>query len=154
MTRCLDPDFPYPEYHTSLDTPDLMDEQLLQEFYQVLQRVVAALEHNHSLYRNFTGLICLSNPKYDLYFERHDPAVTKDLNHDSDKWGHLLNHLFRCFDGSRSILEIAEEHDLPFEPLYQYLRKFQDKGLITMEFAPVRRLPVVSKFPAGHHGYD
>jgi aminopeptidase-like protein len=142
VSRCEDQFAPYREYHSSLDTADLMDPGQLAEFYRVFQKTVEILEHNATLRRHFDGLVCLSNPQYDLYLERPDPAVTKDLAADAEKWGHLLDCLFRYFDGSVTILDIAEKHDLPFDRLYRYLARFRDKGLVRFDFAPVSRRPV------------
>jgi aminopeptidase-like protein len=142
VSRAQDYVAPYPEYHTSLDTPELMDEARLDEFYGVFQRVVEILEADARLYRQFTGLICLSNPEYDLYLERPDPAVVKDLDADAEQWGHLLDHLFRYLDGSMSILDIAEKHELPFDRLHRYLTRFRDKGLIRFEPALIERRPI------------
>lgn len=140
VTRCDDPDRPYREYHTSLDTADALDAAKVEEFHQVLRRVVDALEHNAVVHRRFDGLICLSNPKYDLYFERFDPAVAKELPVDADAWGHLLNSLLRYMDGSMTILDIAERHGLPFDRLRRYLERYQEKGLIDLEFSPIARV--------------
>jgi aminopeptidase-like protein len=149
VSRCLDLKAPYREYHTSLDTPEIMDEARLAEFYEVLQGVIETLEENSTLHRKFDGLICLSNPEYDLYLERPDPAIQKNLADDSEKWGHLLDCLFRYFDGKTTLLDIAERHDLPFDRLHRYLSRFVEKGLVDMEFAPVGRHPVSSwKGPA------
>ena len=142
VSRCRHILDPYPEYHTSLDGPDLMDDDMLDEFYDVFVRAIGVLERNSRVYRKFNGLICLSNPQYDLYLERPDPAVQKDLTEDSEKWGHLLDCLFRYFDGSMTVLDIAERHDLPFEPLYHYIRKFEENGLVRLEFSPIERLPI------------
>lgn len=142
VTRSHDLFAPYREYHTSLDTPELMDETLLDEFYTVLKKVIEVLEYNARVYRKFDGLICLSNPAYNLYMERPDPAVKKDLEEDSEKWGILLDSLLRYFDGSLTILDIAEKHDLPFDRLYSYLLRFQEKNLIRLEFAPIERVPI------------
>ena len=87
----------------------------------------------------FGALICLSNPEYDLYLERFDPTVEKDLDAMAERWGYLLDCLFRYFDGTTTILDIAEKHDLPFDQLHKYLLKFQAKGLISLEFAPINR---------------
>ena len=38
----------------------------VEEFFGVLQETVRILESDARLYRNFDGLICLSNPIYDL----------------------------------------------------------------------------------------
>lgn len=132
---------PYREYHTSLDNPDLMDERQLDEFLTVLKKTVETIESNARVYRRFDGLICLSNPQHDLYMERKDPAIEKNLPADSEKWGYLLDCLLRYFDGSMTVLDIAEKHDLPFERVLRYLRRFEEKGLVRLEFAPITRTP-------------
>jgi aminopeptidase-like protein len=147
VSRARDYIAPYPEYHTSLDGPDLMDEERLHEFYGVFQRVVDICERNARPVRQFTGLICLSNPEYDLYFERPDPSVVKDLDAEAEKWGHLLDCLLRYFDGSMTILDIAERHDLPFDALRRYLERFHDRGLIRLEPASMER-PAISPLGA------
>jgi aminopeptidase-like protein len=130
---------PYREYHTSLDTPDLMEPAQLEEMLLVLQKVVDSLEHDVRAQRTFDGLICLSNPDYDLYMERKDPSVEKALPDDAEKWGYLLDCLLRYFDGSMTALEIAERHDLPFDRVRRYLERFAEKGLVTLESAPIDR---------------
>lgn len=143
VTRCEDQFAPYPEYHSSLDTPELMISEQLDEMLEVLKKVVEIVENNSVLRRRFNGLVCLSNPDYDLYMERPDPSVIKDLDEDAEKWGHLLDCLFRYMDGDTTILEIAERHALPFDRLFRYLQRFQDKDLVELEFAEcARRLPV------------
>ncbi len=81
---------------------------------ETLKNVIGILEENAVIERRFDGLICLSNPDYALYMERPDPAVVKDLDADAEKWGHLLDCLFRYMDGNMTLLDIAERHDLPF----------------------------------------
>jgi len=142
LTRCEDQWAPYPEYHSSLDTPDLMQPAQLEEMLGCLKKVVEVLEDNAVLFRRFDGLICLSNPDYDLYMERPDPTVVKDLDADSEKWGHLLDYLFRYLEGDMTILDIANRHDLPFDRLSRYLRHFEEKGLVELKRAEIeRRLP-------------
>lgn len=142
VSRCEDLLYPFGEYHTSLDNADLMDPQQLGEFFDVFRRTVEILERNARVYRHFKGIICLSNPEYGLYMERPDPAVQKELSDDSEKWGYLLDNLLRYFDGSKTILDISERHDLPFESVHRYLRRFEEKGLVELEFAPIERAPV------------
>jgi aminopeptidase-like protein len=141
LTRCEEQFAPYREYHSSLDTADLMDPERLQEVLDTLKRVVFVLENNAFVERRFDGLICLSNPRYDLYMERPDPTVVKDLDADAEKWGHLLDCLFRYMDGSMTVLDIAEKHDLPFERLYRYLKRFEEKGLVVLRRAEIERAP-------------
>lgn len=142
MTRCIDQFAPFPEYHTDLDTPDSLDWEQVDEFFTTLQSVIFVLENNCTMHRKFSGLICLSNPKYDLYMERPDPAVHKDLPADSEKWGHLLDSLLRYFDGKMTILDIAEKHDLPFKRLFHYLKKYEEKGLVALKPDIIQRVPV------------
>ena len=118
-----------------------MDPAQLEETLLVLQKAVEALEGDAVIHRRFDGLICLSNPEYDLYLERPDPAVIKNLAADAEKWGHLLDYLFRYFDGRTTILEIAERHDLPFDRLRRYIERFEAKGLIRLERTEIVREP-------------
>jgi len=145
ISRCLDIMAPFPEYHSSRDTADLMDNDSLREFLDVLQATVRILERNATAQRLFDGLICLSNPKYALYQERADPAVAKNLAADSEKWGHLLDCLLRYFDGSVTLLDIADRHDLPFDAVYDYIARFEQKELVNLTFAPMSRRPVVRR---------
>ncbi|WP_096701972.1 DUF4910 domain-containing protein [Magnetospirillum sp. 15-1] len=142
LTRCEDQFAPYAEYHSSQDTPELMQPAQLDEMLDCLKRVVDVLEDNAVVTRRFDGLICLSNPDYDLYMERPDPTVVKDLDADAEQWGHLLDCLFRYMDGDHTILDIAAMHNLPFDRLSRYLRRFEEKGLVELRRAEIpRRLP-------------
>lgn len=140
FTRCENQFEPFKEYHSSLDNPDLIDLDKCDEVLEALKRVIYILENNCVIQRKFEGLICLSNPEYDLYFERIDPTVEKDLDEVTEKWGHLLDSLFRYMDGNMSILDIANKHDLPFDQLHTYLRKFEAKGLVELKFTPMERV--------------
>ncbi len=134
LTRCEDQFAPFPEYHSNLDNADLMDLGQMEEMLDVLKKVVEALECNSVVRRRFDGLICLSNPIYDLYQERPDPSVRKALDDDAENWGHLLDCLFRYMDGQHTILDIAERHNLPFDRLHEYLKRFESKRLVDLEF--------------------
>jgi aminopeptidase-like protein len=140
----------FPGYHTNLDTPDSLEPVMLSEFFGVMQKAVQALEDDAVLFRTFDGLISLANPRYDLYLERPDPAMVKDLEGDSEKWGRLLDFLFRYMDGSISILEIAARHDLPFDRLFGYLKRFEEKGLVRMRPRMIQRRAQSKRFAATH----
>ncbi len=139
VTRCEGQWRPFREYHSSLDAPELMDSVQISEMLLVLQKVVQILEDNVAIQRRFDGLICLSNPKYDLYMDRPDPATAKDLEADAEKWGHLLDCLFRYMDGNMTVLDIAQRHDLPFDRLRRYLGRLEEKGLVTLDRAEISR---------------
>lgn len=142
VARCREAPPWFPEYHSDLDAPALVDLDALGEFVDVFRTAVEIAEGDAIPHRRFDGIVCLSNPQYDLYFERPDPAVEKNLAPDSEKWGYLLDCLLRYLDGDTTVLEIAERHDLPFGPLLAYLRRFEAKGLVELEHAPIERLPV------------
>jgi aminopeptidase-like protein len=147
ITRCEDQFAPFREYHSSLDTPDLMDERQLDEMLLVMEKIVDALERDVVMHRQFDGLICLSNPAYDLYMERPDPTVVKNLAAQSEDWGHLLDCLLRYFDGGISVLDIAERHNLPFDELRKYIGRFEQKGLVKTERAEIERKPARFRAP-------
>ena len=111
----------------------------LNEMYNILQQVILTLENNAVMHRKFNGLICLSNPEFDLYKERPDPTVVKNITEESEKWGHLLDCLFRYFDGETTILDIATKHDLPFEDLRRYIARFEEKNLISLSFHEISK---------------
>jgi aminopeptidase-like protein len=129
----------YPTYHSSEDTAASMDLEYLDEIFTLMQHVIFILEHNAVIRRHFNGLICLSNPENNLYIERPDPAVVKDINLETERWGVLQDSLLRYFDGEHTILDIAEKHGVRFEDLFAYLRRFEEKGWITLEFQPITR---------------
>lgn len=142
VSRSEDVQAPFPEYHTSRDTPDLLEEGQLDEFLAVLEGVLSVVETNAVAHRRFDGLPALSSPQYGLYRERPDPAVEKHLPEDSEKWGYLADSLLRYFDGETTVLDIAERHDLPYDDVYEYVRRFEEKGLVRLEHTPIERLPI------------
>ena len=66
--------------------------------------------------------------------------VVKDLDAEAEKWGHLLDCLFRYMDGDLTVLDIAEKHDLPFDRLLHYLKRFEEAGLVSLEHAEIARV--------------
>lgn len=139
FTRCEEQFKPFKEYHSSLDTPELMNPERVEEMLGVLQDVIYVLENNAYIDRKFDGLICLSNPDYNLYKERPDPTVSKNLANDAEAWGCLQDSLFRYFDGNTTILDIAEKHNISFLELHEYIKKFEDKGLVSLRSRSLKR---------------
>jgi aminopeptidase-like protein len=123
---------PFREYHSNFDSPDIMRPEMLMEFINVFWDIVGILEGNSTIKRHFEGLVCLSNPAYDLYMERPDPTIKKNLPIDAAEWGYLQDCLPRYFDAKTSVLEIAERHGIPFSRLHAYLKRMELKGLISL----------------------
>lgn len=133
VSRCNETFSPFREYHTSEDTIENVDWGNVYQFSSIIRHTIGILDQDRVMRRKFDGLICLSNPEYNLYWERPDPAIQKHLSRDSEKWGTLLDSLPRYFDGSISVLGIAERHGLQFNNLLEYLKRFERKNLITFE---------------------
>lgn len=130
LSRCKSSDYYYPQYHLSSDNIRIMCEKRLNEAVESVLGILNILEKNCKVMRKFTGLIALSNPKYDLYFNYHDPSSKEKVSKVKLKWNHLMNCVTRYFDGRSTILEIAEKFELPFSDVYDYLFKFKEKGLV------------------------
>jgi aminopeptidase-like protein len=125
--------FPYEEYHSDRDTDAIIDEARLDEALEVVMGIVEVLETNCVMHRKFDGLIALSNPRYDLYIDSFDPSIRVDVSERQREWSQLMDCLPRYFDGQTSILDIAERHDLPYDEILAYLRRFEEKDLIEMD---------------------
>ena len=137
---------PFPEYHTNFDNADLMDAEQLEEFLDVFKKVVELLEANVTMYRQFDGLVALSNPKNDIYLERFDPTKAAGSKASySNSWGILQDSIPRYFDGRMSVLDIAEKHDIDFFDIRRYVQQFIDKGLVDARLEEIER-PRVSHF--------
>ena len=130
--------WPYPQYHTSHDNLDIMVESRLDETVTALKNMVLALENDATMQRRFKGLVALSNPKYDLYWERPDPVVDKALSEADLRFGRMQDYLPRYFDGQHRILDVAQQFGVPFLALHKYLKAFEEKRLIDLN--PVQSL--------------
>ncbi len=135
----------YPEYHTSLDTPDRLDPADLAGFLDVLKSFVMTLERDAVFDRTFDGFPSLSSPRYRLYRERFDPAVDKRLDDDAEAWGRMADVLYRLFDGQTSALAIAERFELPFAAVRDYLAQFEEKGLVVARPVVIPRAPISTR---------
>ncbi len=123
---------PYPEYHSSLDTENIIFEERLEEAVETVLGILNIIETNTTMKRHFKGLVALSNPKYDLYISNFDPSLRPTIPEDQKKWHHLMNCLIRYFDEKMTIFDIAEKHQIEYARLYLYIKKYEEKGLITL----------------------
>ena len=69
--------FPFREYHTDGDTPEIISEKKLQEVLKLLQNIVNNFEQQTRYKCNFNGVISLSNKKFDLYKRAEAPGIDK-----------------------------------------------------------------------------
>jgi aminopeptidase-like protein len=132
LSRC-----PFPEYHTSRDNPGLMSEEHLEEAVRVVVDALMALDRNVTANAHTVGLVCLSNPKYDLYQAYFDPSIPdrRTISAKAARFNKLMNWLPRYFDGRTTALEIAERFELPFSAVRDYLSAWEAKGLVELRSA-------------------
>jgi len=122
--------WPFPQYHSNLDTPDLLDDELLNDTAKTTFEICMTLELNISYKRNFSGLICLS--RYSLY----KPPPPQDVNgvdyykSESGRWSRLMNALPSHLSDSVNLLELAELYELPIADIYRYLEDWKEQGLV------------------------
>jgi len=139
----------FPEYHTSRDSPDLMRQDFLDESVKIIVETLFIIETDSVMKRKFHGLVALSHPRYDLYKPFWDPSEPdrKAIGEVSKRWNYLMDCLPRYFDENIRILEIAEKHQLPYRSVYDYVKQFEAKDLVSMRFAEITNPPVRDLFP-------
>ena len=127
--------YPYAEYHSSDDTDAIISEDRLVEAADAVTRILEIIESDCTMHRRFDGLVALGNPRYDLYIATFDPSLGVSVSAQQRDWNYLMDCLPRYFDGETTVLDVAERHGLPFHDVLAYVRRFEEKRLITLEAA-------------------
>jgi aminopeptidase-like protein len=115
---------PYPEYHSSLDTPQIVSAERLEASCQLALELVDAWEHNQYPVNNFKGEVFASG--YGIWIDyRVNPA------------GHrrLFEIMERC-DGEHSVADIAAELGLSFQSAWEVVSLLVEKSLVWLSRAP------------------
>ncbi|WP_186647668.1 DUF4910 domain-containing protein [Fluviispira vulneris] len=111
----------YPEYHTSLDNlNNVVTPEGLAGSYNTLKNAIEAIENNYKPKVSILGEPQLG--KRGLY-----PTLSIKNNSDSIK---TLMNLITYSDGTKSLVEIAEECDVPIWELYPIINKLLDHNLL------------------------
>lgn len=111
-------EWPYPEYHSSDDTPDIIVPENLVETKKIIMQILEILNSNYVPKRNFMGPVCLS--RYGLWV---DWKKNRKLNL-------AFSDVMWLLEGNKSILEISEEMEIPFSDLYAWLDHLHKHGLV------------------------
>ncbi|MBI1952811.1 MAG: DUF4910 domain-containing protein [Candidatus Omnitrophica bacterium] len=128
LSRVFHPDtgkWPYPEYHSSLDTPDIISWEKLEESVEMVLAMIDRLERDRYPVNLFKGEVFCT--RYNLFV---------DFYEDPEAHRALFDTLFRI-DGSSSIQEIAQACGLPFKQVARILDKLEEKGLVRFSDTPV-----------------
>ncbi|MEW6400422.1 MAG: DUF4910 domain-containing protein [Chloroflexota bacterium] len=118
--------FPYPEYHTSDDNLDVVQEDLMVEVAEGAEEIIRIYASNYIPRRTFRGPVFLSS--HGLWVDwREDWALNR-----------AIEKIMICLEGKHSIFDIAEEVGLDYWVVREYVEKFRAKGF-------VRALPMPSE---------
>jgi aminopeptidase-like protein len=115
--------WPYDEYHTSDDNPEIIHEAMLVEAADVIEEIIRIYASNYVPKRTFRGPVFLSG--HGLWV---DWRVNKKLNR-------ALEKIMLRFEGKHSVFEIANELDLDYWETREYVERFRREGLV--EGAPI-----------------
>jgi aminopeptidase-like protein len=123
--------FPYPEYHSSRDSLEIIHESRLHEAVEAVLCAIDRLEAWPLVIKKFTGNICLSNPRYDLYVDYGQVALGDRLS-DQQRRMRTLMDLVPALDRPVSVQAVADHVGLPEKETLEYLRRWAAKGLIDL----------------------
>ncbi len=115
---------PYPEYHSSLDTPEIVTQPRLEASREVVLGLIQAWERNQYVVNNFKGEIFCSG--YGIWIDyRTNPE------------GHrrLFEIMERC-DGSRTVADMAIELGVSFQAVWEVVSLLEEKGLVSLSRNP------------------
>ena len=120
---------PYPEYHSSLDTPAIVSQARLEQSCQVVLGLLEAWEHNQYVVNQFKGEIFCSG--YGIW-------VDYRLNPEGHR--RLFEIMERC-DGTGSVADIASELGISFQAAWEVIQLLKKKKLVGFSRTPAPTTP-------------
>ena len=122
--------WPYPEYHTSDDSPDIIHEDMLEEGADVIEDIVRVYASDYRPRRTFRGPVFLSG--HGLWVDwREDPEMNA-----------IIDKMMMRFEGIETIFEIGEALGVDYWEAREIVERFRTRDLV--EALPVsggRRQP-------------
>lgn len=118
------PTWPYPEYHSSLDTPEIISESRLEASKILVLGLLQAWENNYYVVNKFKGEVFCSG--YGIWIDyRKNPQ------------GHQrLFEIMERSDGTRSVADIAIELNITFQAVWEVVNLLRDKDLVDLSRSP------------------
>ncbi len=110
--------WPYDEYHTTDDNPNIIHEKMLQDAADVVEEIVRIHGSNYIPKRKFRGPLFLSGN--DLWVDWRENF---ELNRAIEK-------IMMSLEGDQSIFDIAIDVGLDYWEVRQYVEKFRTKGFV------------------------
>lgn len=122
--------YPYDEYHTHFDSPEIITETRLEEYCTFIESIIDILETDFQPVRRFDGVPGLSHPKYDLYLDPRQVINETESDQNSGDIAQFRDRLIRYLDDDLTAFDLASEFGLEFEWVRDYLLDFEKKDLI------------------------
>lgn len=113
----------FPEYHTSADNLDFIQPKYLGESYEVYQQIIKVLEAN---YRPVN-----LKPKCEPQLGKRGLYKALGGQNDQQSMQMAMLWVLNYSDGSRSLLEIADKSDIPFDIISKVGKILEDHQLIS-----------------------
>jgi aminopeptidase-like protein len=121
LTRVLPtsaPDWPYREYHSSFDTPELVPAGCLEDARDLALEMIDTLEQNLIPVNNFKGEIFCS--RYGLHIDWYS-------NPEGNK---AFFDLMYLIDGTRTLADIAQTCGISFDAAKRTVDEMERRGLV------------------------
>lgn len=115
---------PYREYHSSLDTPEIVSQERLEASCKVVLGLIQAWERNQFVVNQFKGEIFCSG--YGIWVDYH-------VNPEGHR--RLFEIMERC-DGEHTVADIAVELAIPFQPTWEVVSMLVEKDLVRLARKP------------------
>jgi len=118
------PTRPYREYHSSADTPTIINEERLAASRDVILGLLEAWEQNQYVINRFKGEIFCSG--YGIWIDyRANPE------------GHRrLFDIMERLDGEHTVADIAVELKIPFQAVWEVVQLLESKELVRLSRTP------------------
>ena len=110
--------WPYDEYHTSDDNPEIIHEDMLLEAADSIEEIIRIYASNYIPKRTFRGPVFLSG--HGLWIDWRENL----------KLNRALEQIFLRFEGAHSVFDIASELDLDYWETREYVERFRAEGLV------------------------
>ena len=111
---------PYPEYHSSKDTPEIVSLDRLEQSRDLVLGIVQAYENDRFIVNHFKGEIFASGA-----------GIWVDYREDEGGHKRLFEIIERC-DGTRRCSDIAQELNISFATVWVLIEQLLEKKLVSL----------------------
>jgi aminopeptidase-like protein len=118
------PTRPYPQYHSSHDTPAIVTQERLEASRHIILGLLQAWERNQYVVNNFKG---------EIFCSGHGIWIDYRTNPEGHR--RLFDIMERC-DGEHTIADIAHELQISFNSVWEVAQLLHEKSLVWFSRTP------------------